>query len=59
MTQDQIDDFFPDASIDTVVKLNLFINVEIATDEAVKMNSVTLLLHRSGHQRKVSSFNII
>jgi hypothetical protein len=40
MTQDQIGDFFPDASIDTVAKLNLFINVEIATDEAVKMNSV-------------------
>lgn len=40
MTQDQIGDFFPDASLDTVAKLNLFINVEIATDEVIKMDSV-------------------
>lgn len=40
MTQDQIGDFFPGVPIDTVAKLNLFINVEIATDEAIKMDSV-------------------
>ena len=40
MTQDQIGDHFPGVSSETVAKLNLFINIDIATDEAVKMDSV-------------------
>jgi len=39
MTQDQIGDYFPGVNNDTVAQLNLFINIDIATDEAVKMDS--------------------
>ncbi|MGE5606880.1 MAG: hypothetical protein ACM3YE_14485 [Bacteroidota bacterium] len=39
MTQDQIGDYFPGVSQETIAKLNLFINIDIATDEAVKMDS--------------------
>lgn len=39
MPQDQIGDYFPGVSKETVAKLNLFINIDIATDEAVKMDS--------------------
>ncbi len=39
MTQDQIGDYFPGVNKDTAGKLNLFINIDIATDEAVKMDS--------------------
>ncbi len=40
MARDQIGDFFPGVEPDTVANLNLFINIDIATDEVVKMDSV-------------------
>lgn len=39
MTPDQVDEYFPGAEPDSISKLNLFINIEIAADEAVKMDS--------------------
>ncbi len=39
MTRDQIGDYFPGVEPDTVANLNLFINIDIATDEVVKMDS--------------------
>lgn len=39
MTQDQTGDYFPGVNNDTVAQLNLFINIDIATDEAVQMDS--------------------
>lgn len=39
MTPDQIGDYFPRVNNDTVAQLNLFINIDIATDEVVQMDS--------------------
>lgn len=39
MTQDQIGEYFPEVDPESVAKLNLFINIDIATDEVVKMDS--------------------
>ncbi|NLY74076.1 MAG: hypothetical protein GX075_02085 [Firmicutes bacterium] len=39
MTPDQVDEYFPGAEPDSISKLNLFINIEIAADKAVKMDS--------------------
>lgn len=39
MTQDEIGEYFPGAESDTVASLNLFVNIDIATDEVVKMDS--------------------
>ena len=39
MTQDQIGEYFPGVNNDTVAQLNLFINIDIATDEVVQMDS--------------------
>lgn len=40
MTQGQVEEFFPGVSSDDAAKLNLFINIDIATEEAIKMDSV-------------------
>lgn len=39
MAQDQTGEYFPGLEADTVAKLNLFVNIDISTDEVVNMNS--------------------
>jgi hypothetical protein len=55
MTQDQIDRHFFGINKDTVAKLNLFINFDIATDEAVKMDSAAT--HAIGQVIKDQVYN--
>ncbi len=40
LTQDQVEEFFSGVTSDDIAKLNLFINIDIATDEPIKMDSV-------------------
>lgn len=39
MAQDQTGDYFPGLETDTIAQINLFINIDISTDEVVNMDS--------------------